>query len=127
AAYGELWDAQRRRVLELALASNDRETLTRVYPEQAKRLTPRQRVHVLHRLGRDEDAVSEAVSNIRSGELTTPELDALQDDAGSLSADMPRQVAVVSDVLEMDGLTAARLGASARFTWSGGQRLGAQV
>lgn len=127
AAYGELWDAQRRQVLELALASDDRETLARVYPEQAKQLTPRQRVHVLHRLGRDEDAVSEAVSNIQSGELTAPELDALQDDAGALSAEMPRQVGVLSDVLEMESLTAVRVGANARFTWSEGQKLGAQV
>lgn len=127
AGLGELWKAQDRQSLELALADGDRELLARVYPQQAESLSARERVFVLHRLGRDEEAVGEALSGLESGTLPEADSGALEADADALGANMPRQLGVVADVLSMDGLTAARVGAVARLSWSGGRVLGARA
>jgi hypothetical protein len=124
---GELWKAQERQNLDLALADGDRELLARVYPKQAESLSARERVFVLHRLGRDEEAVGEALSGIESGTLPDADSGALEADADALGAGMPRQLGVVADVLSMEGLTAARVAAVARLSWSGGRVLGARA
>jgi hypothetical protein len=126
-SYGELSKAQDRQLLSLALAADDRKLLARTYPEQAKQLSARERVFVLHRLGRDEDAVSEAVASIDSGALPEQDSGALQADAQALGAEMPRQLGVLGDMQSMEGLSTARVGAYGRLSWSGGRNLGAQV
>jgi hypothetical protein len=127
APLGPLDRTQARQMLEVALAGGDDELLARVYPEQAESLTPRERVFVLHRLGRDEEAVGEAITGIESGALPEHDTGALQADADALGASMPRQVGVLADVLSMPGLTAARIGAEGRLTWSSGRELGARL
>ena len=123
----ELWAVQDRQKLNLALAAKDRPELARVYPEQAEKLTARERVFVLHQLGRDEDAVNEAVASLARGDLPEQDTSALEQDAASLGADMPRQLGVLADVQTMDGLTLSRVGANARLSWSGGRRLGVRA
>jgi hypothetical protein len=127
AAFGELRQAQDRQSLNVALAQDDRRMLARVYPEQAEKLTPRERVFVLHRLGRDEEAVDTALASLDDEALPEQDTSALEADADALGADMPRQVGVLFDLVTMDGLTALRAGALARSTWSGGRSLGASV
>jgi hypothetical protein len=122
-----LTKTQARQMLELALAGGDDELLASVYPEQAERLTPRERVFVLHRLGRDEEAVGEALTGIESGALPEHDTRALEADADALGSSMPRQLGVLAGVLSMPGLTAARIGAEGRLTWSSGRELGARV
>ena len=124
-AFGELSQVQARQTLNVAIAEDDRRALARVYPEQAEKLTPRERVFVLHRLGRDEEAVGAALEGIEDGTLPEHDTSALEADADALGADMPRQVGVLFDVVSMEGLTAARAGAIARATWSGGRSLAA--
>ena len=123
----ELWAVQDRQKLNLALAEKDRPALARVYPEQAEKLTARERVFVLHQLGRDEDAVNEAVTSLSRGDLAEQDTSALEQDAASLGADMPRQLDVLADVQAMEGLTLSRVGANARLSWSGGRRLGVRA
>jgi hypothetical protein len=123
----ELWEVQDRQKLNLALAEKDRPELARVYPEQAEKLTARERVFVLHQLGRDEDAVNEAVASLSRGDLPEQDTSALEQDAASLGADMPRQLGVLADVQAMEGLTLSRVGANARLSWSGGRRLGVRA
>jgi hypothetical protein len=125
--FGELVETQKRQTLNLALAADDRKLLARTYPEQEKELTARERVFVLHRLGRDEEAVSEAVASIDSGALPEADSGALAADAQALGGEMPRQLGVLGDVVAMQGLTAARAGALGRLSWSGGRSLGARV
>jgi len=84
-------------------------------------------VFVLHRLGRDEEAVDTAVQSLDAETLPGEDASALEADADALGADMPRQVGVLFDVLSMDGLSAARAGAFARSTWSGGRSLSASA
>ncbi len=126
-AYLELASAQERQLFELALASDDRALLARTYPDQAERLSARDRVLVLHRLGRDTDAVNEAAVGIRSGAAEGEALSALQDDADTLARQLPRQVFVLGDVLETEGLSAVRIGGGADYSWDGGERAGARV
>jgi hypothetical protein len=125
--YGELWKTQERQTLDLAVAARDRQLLARVYPEQAESLSARERVFVLHRLGRDEDAVNEAVSGIESGDLAEHDSGALEADADALGAEMPRQLGVLGGVVSMEDLVTARVGAALRQGWSGGRELSAQV
>jgi hypothetical protein len=127
ARLSELREAQERQTLELALAGRDDELLARVYPEQAESLSARERVFVLHRLGRDEEAVGAALTGIESGALPERDSGALLADADALGADMPRQLGVLGDVLSMQGLTAARVGVDGQLSWSGGRTLGARV
>src|SRR5690606_21317584 len=108
ASFGELWQTQDRQALDLALASDDRQLLSRVYPAQAEKLTARERVFVLHRLGRDEEAIDTAVASLESGGLPEHDTGALAVDAEALAAEMPRQAGVLGDVLSMGGLSAAR-------------------
>jgi hypothetical protein len=125
--YGELWKTQERQTLDLAVAARDRQLLARVYPDQAENLSARERVFVLHRLGRDEDAVNEAVSGIEGGDLAEHDSGALQSDADALGAEMPRQLGVLGGVVSMEDLVTARVGAALRQGWSGGRALSAQV
>jgi hypothetical protein len=124
---GDLWKAQDRQTLELALLDGDRTTLARVYPKRAESLTTRERVFVLARLGRNEEAVGEALAGIATGALPESDGGALAADADALGADMPRKVGVLADVQSMKGLTAARVGAEGRLSWSGGRTLGARL
>lgn len=125
--YGELWKAQERQTLDLALAARDHQLLARVYPEQAESLSARERVYVLHQLGRDEDAVVEAVSSLESGGLPERDSGALEADADALGAEMPRQIGVLGGVVSMEDLVTARVGAALRETWGSDGTLAAQV
>jgi hypothetical protein len=127
AAFGELWQTQDRQTLSVALAQDDRRLLARVYPEQAEKLTARERVFVLHRLGRDEEAVDTALASLEDSALPERDTRALEADADALGADMPRQLGVLFDVQSMAGLSAVRVGALARSSWSGGRSLAAAV
>jgi len=125
--YGALWKAQERQTLDLALAAGDHQLLARVYPEQAESLSARERVFVLHQLGRDEDAVNEAVGGIESGALPEHDSGALAEDADALGAEMPRQIGLLGGVVSMEGLVTARVGATLRQSWSGERALAAQA
>jgi hypothetical protein len=127
AAFGELWQTQDRQTLSVALAQDDRRLLARVYPEQAEKLTARERVFVLHRLGRDEEAVDTALASLEDSTLPERDTRALEADADALGADMPRQLGVLFDVQSLAGLSAMRAGALARSSWSGGRSLSAAV
>jgi hypothetical protein len=127
ADFGELWQTQDRQTLNVALAQDDHRLLARVYPEQAEKLTARERVFVLHRLGRDEEAVDTALASLEDSTLPEHDTSALEADADALGADMPRQLGVLFDVQSMAGLSAVRAGALARSSWSGGRSLDARV
>lgn len=126
-ASGELWQTQERQTLNVALAQNDHRLLARVYPEQAEKLTARERVFVLHRLGRDEEAVDTALASLDEGTLPERDTSALEADADALGAGMPRQLGVLFDVQTLAGLRAVRAGALARSSWSGGRSLAARA
>jgi len=127
AGFGELRQTQDRQTLSVALAQDDHRLLARVYPEQAEKLTARERVFVLHRLGRDEEAVDTALASLEDSTLPERDTSALEADADALGADMPRQLGVLFDVQSMAGLSAVRAGALARSSWSGGRSLDAAV
>jgi hypothetical protein len=127
AAFGELWQTQARQTLDVALAQDDRRLLARVYPAQAAKLSARERVFVLHRLGRDEEAIDTALASLDDSTLPERDAGALEADADALGADLPRQLGVLFDVHTMGGLSAVRAGALARSTWSGGRSLDAAV
>lgn len=126
-AFTELEAAQQKQLFELAVQSDDRQLLARTYPGQAERLSARERVFVLSRLDRDSEAIGAAAAAIRSEDIAPDEAAALQDEASALSADMPRQILVLGDVLEMEGLTALRAGAGVSYSFDGGERAGARV
>lgn len=117
--YEALWQRQRAQVLSLALASNDRETLARIYPTEAPTLAPRQRVNILYRLGRTEAATELAAHASRRVDLSVEDRGALAEDAQSLGSKMPRYLAGRAGVLQMPGLLQLDVGARAEYAWEG--------
>jgi hypothetical protein len=125
--YRALWSAQSTQVFSLALASDDKDSLARLYPEHEARLTPRERVHVLHRIGRDEDAVATAIAAAGSDELHEDDRQALQGDAGYLARNMVRRGYARGETMTMSGMPYWQGAVGADYALSETESLGAMV
>lgn len=117
--------AQRAQELSLALAKNDGPALRVLYPEVASTLSPRERVHVLHRLERDEEAVKVALTALEDGSVGEAEREGLVEDAKSLSQQVPRHADATLELLDMGTLKVWQARVQATYTathraWSGG-------
>lgn len=96
--YASLWDTQHAQTLSLALSRDDTEAIARAYPLRSSLLPARQRVAILHRLGRDEEALSLALTGARDTRLRDDDREALVRDASALADEMPRRAWVDADV-----------------------------
>jgi hypothetical protein len=126
-AYRALWSAQSTQVFSLALASDDKASLARLYPEHEARLTPRERVHVLHRIGHDERAVAVAIKGARTRELSEGDREALADDASYLARNMLRRGYARGETLSMSGMPYWQGSIGADYALSPTESLGAMV
>jgi predicted Zn-dependent protease len=117
--YQPLQLAQQSQVLALALASDDRATLARIYPSQAPHLAARQQVNILYRLGRTEQAAQLALDSSERSDLPSEDRSALADDARTLTQGMPRQLSVAGGVNQLEGLRTLSATASAQYSWTG--------
>ncbi|MET0340398.1 MAG: tetratricopeptide repeat protein [Polyangiales bacterium] len=122
-----LLKVQHTQALSLALARDDVPALRSLYPQLASELKPRERVHLLHRMSRDDEAVSTALAALREDAVDDAERVGLLADAKALTANRPRDVSAQLEVLDMGALTLwqGRVQASwteTRREWSGGLR-----
>lgn len=122
-----LLKVQRTQALSLALARDDVPGLRALYPQLAAELTPRERVHLLHRMNRDDEAVSTALSALREDKVDATQRAGLLADAKALTAQRPRHVSAQLEALDMGALRLwqGRVQASwteTRREWSGGLR-----
>lgn len=101
--FDALWEAQQVQEFGLALASNDHDSLASLYPQQEKRLTVPQRVNLLHRLGRDQEAVTLAIDGARDETAPQDQRDGLEADANALSHELLRRAWVRGETASVAG------------------------
>lgn len=120
----KLWAAlgqtQQMQAFSLAVQTKNKAKLAELYPAQQARLTPRQRVHVLNLLGRQEEAIAQAVSGVRDGRTSSSDKDALSNEAGWLTSERLRQVSAEASSEEIAGVSTRRAQLSADY-WVGGE------
>jgi hypothetical protein len=87
--YDLLWTSQHAQALAVALEANDKGSLARVFEKYGTELPIRQRVYVLHRLDRNDEAYALAQQG-----ATDPRLS--NDDRAALAADRPTSLAPTS-------------------------------
>jgi hypothetical protein len=123
-AYAEIERADQRRALALALEGDDLPAVAALYASQEQSLTSRERVQVLARLGRYEEAVSVAMAEL-NGQQESPEHDALEADARTLTQDLPRQLWLHGDALQIPELFSLTLAGGIEYAFSPELRLAA--
>ena len=114
---GVLRDSQSAQRLALGLASDEPALIARGYEARKARLSVRERVYVLQKLGRDEEALALAETSLSDSSLSVIDRGVLLADARALSAGTTRYVRVRGDALQMDGL--GSLGTNATLEYGG--------
>jgi tetratricopeptide (TPR) repeat protein len=113
--------------LALALARDDKVELRRLYPRIAGRLSAREQVYLLQRMGRDDDALATALAALRDEpQLAHDEREALRRDADRLAWRKPRTASAQAEFTDMGPLQLWQLRAATTYAseagpiWSGG-------
>jgi hypothetical protein len=112
-----LRDSQSAQTLSLGLASGDAKLIERGFRARESRLSVRERVFVLQKLGQNDEALALARVGAGDASLSEVDRDVLLSDARALSAGVLRFVRVRGDALQMDGL--ATLGSTATLEYGG--------
>lgn len=107
--YDLLWSSQNAQALAIALESNDKKSLARIFDTYGTELPVRQQVYILHRLDRDADAYALAKLGAADPSLSRDDRAALAaDQPGTASsatpADRPDYVRASSDFFDSEGL-----------------------
>ena len=109
--------ANRRSALSLALQQDDPASLAKVYPQIAAELSVRERVYVLRRLGREDEAFVEALSELQTNQgISDQDRQALAWDVEALATKRRRALYVggrmveLADVRSIGARTAVGLG-----------------
>jgi hypothetical protein len=119
ARYGEIERAERRRALSLALDADDLPRVAALYESEQRSLTAAERVHVLARLGRSDEALQTAVEQLtETPDEQAPERDALQAQAENLALELPRQLWLEGSAQQIPGLFSFTLGGGAEYAFS---------
>jgi hypothetical protein len=101
--YEKLWDGQHAQALSIALASDDEPLAREHYEARAPMLSLRERVYVLNRIGRRDEALQLAMAGARRDSLPESDRAALESEARNL-ADSVRYARAGNEALTMDGL-----------------------
>jgi hypothetical protein len=96
--------AQNSALLSIGLGSEDREMIAAGYAAQSKKLSLRERVYILQKLDRDEEALLLARQGLSNASLSEKDRDVLELDARALSQGRAQYVKLTGDALHMDGL-----------------------
>lgn len=116
----ELYDgirvSQSAQGLSLGLASDDMPLTARAYDDYGSRLSVREQVYVLRRLGRDDEALALARSALDRPDVNEKDRGVLEGDARALSTGIVRFARVMGDAVQMDGLRALKSGATLEYT-----------
>jgi hypothetical protein len=108
--YAQLRTGQHAQALALGLASDDQALIARGYRES--QLSTRERVYVLNRLGRSDEAFALALEGARSRDSAPEDRAALEADARNLAAGRTRYVRGTGETLGMAGLALSSGGAA---------------
>lgn len=114
-AKSQLLTSQHAQELSLGLASEDRALIARAYVDYHERLTVPERVYVLQRLGRDDEALLVARSALTRTDLAPRDRAGLLTTAQALSADIERYTRVTGGAVQMDGLNTFDVGAAVSY------------
>jgi hypothetical protein len=104
ALYEQLRQSQQALALQLGLASGDDRMLAPAYAAMSGRLSARERVYVLTRLGRNDEAFELARRAAASDDGSPADRRVLESDARSLAGGRARYVRASGEHLNMDGL-----------------------
>jgi hypothetical protein len=115
ALYAQLLTGQSAQTLALGLASDDMRLVARAYAADSRRLSMRERVYILNRLGRRDEALALALQGARTTDGTESDRAALEADARNLGRDRTRYVRTSGEALSMDGLLAVRGGGAFEY------------
>jgi len=119
ARYGELEQAERRRALSLALRDDDLPRVAALYETEQRSLTAGERVQVLARLGRSDEALQTAVEQLsETPDEQAPEHDALESQAETLALELPRQLWLEGSAQQIPDLFSLTLGGGAEYAFS---------
>jgi len=98
--------AQSSQLLSIGLASDDQSLIARGYALQEHKLSVRERVYILQKMDRKDDALLLARSSLASSKLSEKDRSVLELDARALSTGQAQYVKLTGDALNMDGLAA---------------------
>lgn len=115
ALFDRLWDAQRAQSLSLGLTSSDKAYAARAYADYKKRLSVRERVYVLARLGRSDEALRMARQALKEGNLSAADRWALQDDVRYLGRSLSRYVQASGEAVDMGDVVMLRAAATVQY------------
>jgi hypothetical protein len=96
ALYAQLWTGQHAQALALGLASDGKALIARGY--RHSQLSTRERVYVLNRLGRSDEALALALEGARSSDSAPEDRAALEADARNLGAGRARYVRATGEL-----------------------------
>ena len=98
--------AQNAGLLSIGLGSEDQSLIARGYALQEHKLSVRERVYILQKLDRKEEALALARSSLSDQQLSERDRGVLLLDARALSQGQAQFVKLTGDALHMDGLAA---------------------
>lgn len=95
---------QNAQVLSIGLGSEDRSLIAAGYAAQEAKLSLRERVYILQKLERSDEALLLARQGLANNALSEQDRSVLELDARALSAGRAQYVKLTGDTLQMDGL-----------------------
>jgi hypothetical protein len=107
---------QNAQVLSVGLGSDDHTLIASGYAAQAPKLSARERVYLLQKLDRNEEALALAKSSLARPGLREEDRSVLELDARALSQGRAEYVRVNGDALNMDGLAQWTSAATLQYT-----------
>ncbi|HET8932170.1 MAG TPA: tetratricopeptide repeat protein, partial [Polyangiales bacterium] len=110
--------AQNSALLTIGLASDDREMLAAGYAARSAKLSLRERVYILQKLERNEEALLLAKQGMSSTSLSEQDRNVLELDARALTQGRAQYVKLTGDALHMDGLATWTSFATVQYTGS---------